>query len=79
MTVTVHQTRQLEDHAQATTLCGKHVRTDREATQHVKATQQWVSCPLCETVLVLAEIGIEPDMSDTSRRQSPGWTQPDML
>lgn len=69
MTVIMHKTYTLADHRTAMTLCGLHIRTDHDGTARVKSSGQWVSCPLCETALLL-------DSIDSPDDEPPPWAQP---
>lgn len=53
MTAIIHKTRTLSDHRASVTLCGLPILTDHAHTDHVKSTEPWVSCPLCEAALIL--------------------------
>lgn len=53
----VHKTKTLADHTATITLCGIRLTTDHKATQAAKQGP-WLSCPLCETALALANIDL---------------------
>lgn len=80
MTVLIHKTYTLADHHTAMTLCGLRIRTDHEHTHHVKTSEQWVSCPLCETALLLDTLDTSTDDGTGHDSRSPtGWNQPAMF
>lgn len=70
----VHLTYTLSDHTTAMTLCGYRITTDHRGTAQAK-TGLWVSCPLCEAALALADV--RPDMD--APRRSPTWVQPTLF
>lgn len=84
----MHITRQLSDHSSAVTLCGIRFTTDHAATNVVKSTGDWVSCPICEAIAVMDDIEQRirtetPESEPNHRRMKPrrptGWTQPAMF
>lgn len=68
----VHYTKTLSDHTTAITLCGMKLRTDHTAVREAKASGPWVSCPLCEAALALADV----DTAIPPSYPANGWTHP---
>lgn len=66
----VHISRTRKDNTDTVTFCGLKVRTDNRTVREVKRGP-WVSCPLCEAALALADMPYP-----YPRRRSPTWIQP---
>lgn len=74
----LHITGTVTDHTHAVTLCGIRFVTNHTATNRVKASGQWVSCPVCEAMALLESTGTTPE-AEPEPRPDGTWIQPPLF